>query len=43
MKFCVTEPYFDENCFLPPKFGKWTKNGPETGFFELIEKFGHFY
>ena len=26
---------------LPPKLGKWTKNGPKTGFFEFIEKFGH--
>ena len=32
MKLCVTEPDF---C---PK--NW-ENGPETGFFEFIQKFGH--
>ena len=41
MKMCVTEPDFLETFLLPPKLGKWTMNGPKTGFFELIEKFGH--
>ena len=30
-----------EKKILPQKLGKWTKNGPETGFFEFIEKFGN--
>ena len=29
MKLCVTEPDFLEKNFLPPKLGKWTKNGPK--------------
>ena len=41
MKLCMTEPDFLEELFLPPNLGKWTKNGPETGFFEFIEKFGY--
>ena len=32
---------FSRKMFLPPKLGKWTKNGPKTGFFEFIAKFGH--
>ena len=28
MKWCVTEPDFSENIFLPRKLGKWTKHGP---------------
>ena len=39
MKLCMTELDFPEKIF-------WTKNqknGPETGFFEFIEKFGHQY
>ena len=28
---------------LPQKLGKWTKNGPKTGFFEFIEKLGHLF
>ena len=39
MKLCVAEPDFVGKKFLPQKLGKWTKNGPETGFFEFIEKF----
>ena len=41
MKPCVTDPYFLEKFFLPPQLGKWTKNGPKTGFFKFIETFGH--
>ena len=41
MKLCVTEANFPEKFFLPPKLGKFAKNGPKTGFFEFIEKFGH--
>ena len=33
---------FSGNKFLPPKLGKWNKIGPKIGFFEFIEKFGHF-
>ena len=29
--------------FLPPKLGKWTKNGPKTGSFKFIEKSGHYF
>ena len=33
MKLCVTEPVFLENVFfLPPKLGKWTKNGTNPPF-----------
>ena len=42
MKLCVTEPDFPEKSFLLRKLGKWTKNGPKTGFFEFIEKFCHY-
>ena len=35
------EPDFLEKKFLPPKLGKWNKNGPKTGFFEFTEKFSH--
>ena len=41
MKFYVTESGFPEKSFLPSKSRKWTKIGPETGFFEFIEKFCH--
>ena len=41
MKLCITELNFPSKFFLPRKLGKWTKNGPKTGFFEFIEKFGH--
>ena len=41
MKLCVTEPDILEKSFLPQKLGKWTKNGPKTGFFKFIEKFAH--
>ena len=41
MKLLVTEPYFLEKIFFPQNFGKLTKNGPKTGFFELIERFDH--
>ena len=39
MKLYVTELDFLEKIFLTPKLRKWTKNGPETGFYEFIEKF----
>ena len=39
MKLYVTEPDFPEKFLLLPKLGKWTKNGPKTGFFEFIENF----
>ena len=32
---------FSGKFFLPPKLGKWTQNGPKTGFFQFIGKFGH--
>ena len=38
LKLCVTELYFPEKFLLPPKLGKWTKNGLKTLFFEFIEK-----
>ena len=41
MKLCVTESDFLEKKFLPKNLGKWTKNGPKTGFFESTERFGH--
>ena len=34
---CMAEPDFPEKTFLPQKLGKWTKNGPKTGFFKYIE------
>ena len=40
-KFWITGPDFSKNLFLPKKFGKCTENGPETVFFEFIEKFNH--
>ena len=33
VKLCMTEPDLLEKSFLPPKLGKWTKNGPKTEFF----------
>ena len=41
MKLCVAELDFPGKKFLPPKLGKWTKNGTKTEFFEFIAKFGH--
>ena len=41
MKLCMTEPDFPENIFFPSKLGKWTKNEPKTGLFEVFEQFGH--
>ena len=41
VKLSVTEPDFLEKIFVPKHLGKWTKNGPKTGFFEFIERFGH--
>ena len=38
---CVTGPYFFKKIFLPPKWGKWAKNGRKTGFFKFIGKFSH--
>ena len=35
IKFCVTELDFPEK-----KIPKNVRNGPETGFFEFIEKYG---
>ena len=36
MNLCMTAG-FSRKFFLPPKLGKWTKNGPQTGFLESIE------
>ena len=41
MKLCVTELDFPGKSFLPQKWGKWAKNGPETGFFEFTGKLSH--
>ena len=38
MKLYVAELDFLGKNFLPQKLEKWTKNGPETVFFEFIEK-----
>ena len=35
MKLCK------DSIFVIPKLGKWTKNGPKTGFFEFIEQSGY--
>ena len=40
MKLCV-RARFSGKSFFPKKLGKWTKNGPKTGFFEFIEKSGN--
>ena len=32
MKLCLTEPDFLEKKVFAQKLGKWTKNGPKTGF-----------
>ena len=32
MKLCVTEPDFPGKFFLLLNLGKWTQNGPKTGF-----------
>ena len=42
VKLWVKEPDFPGKIFLPSKFGKWTQNGPKTGFLEFIGKFHHF-
>ena len=39
LKLYVAELDFLRKIVLPQKLGKWTKNGPKTGFFEFIEKF----
>ena len=39
MKLYEAELDFLGKIVLPQKLGKWTKNGPKTGFFEFIEKF----
>ena len=41
MEMCVTELGFQENFFLPPKFGKLKKNGPKRRFFEFVEDLDH--
>ena len=43
IKLCVTEPDFPEKLVLSQNLGKWNKNGPKTGFFEFIERFGHYF
>ena len=42
MKLCEAESVFFGKTFLPPKLGKWGKNGPKIGVFKFIEKFGYF-
>ena len=42
IKLCLTEWDFPEKN-LHPKLGKWTKNGPETGFFKFFEIFSHYF
>ena len=39
MKLCVTERDFPEKLFLPKKLGKWVKNGPKTGFLNILKNF----
>ena len=41
LKLCVTESSFLEKFFSPQKLGKLTQNGPKTGIFQFIGKFGH--
>ena len=41
MKLCMTELDFLEKNLLLSDLVNWFKNGPKTGFFEFIEKFGH--
>ena len=41
IKLCVKEPDFPGKFSLSQKLGKWTRNGPKTGFFEFIGKFSH--
>ena len=38
MKLCVAKLAFPGKIFLPQNWGKWAKNGPETGVFEFIGK-----
>ena len=33
---------FSRKNFFAQKLGKWAKNGPKTGFFQFIRKFGHY-
>ena len=40
VKLCVTATFSGEN-FFPKKLRKLAQNGPETGFFQFIGKFGH--
>ena len=37
-KLCVKEPDFPGKIFMPQKLGKWTENGPKTGFFLIYWK-----
>ena len=37
MKLCITEPDFWRKKILPPRLGKWTKNGPKHVFFNLLK------
>ena len=37
MKLYMTEPDFAGKFFLPQKWGKLAKNGPKTGFLNLLE------
>ena len=41
VKLCMTDLNFPEKIFMPRKSEAWAKNRPRTGFFEVIEKFGH--
>ena len=36
IQLCVTN-------FFARQIGKWTKNGPKTGFYKFIERFGHYF
>ena len=40
---CVTELDSLGKFFLPLKLGKETQNGPKTGFFQFIGKYGNWY
>ena len=39
MKLCVRESDFLEKKKFPQKLGKWTENGPNTGFLNLLKNF----
>ena len=43
MKLCVTEPDFLGKFFFDQKLGERAQNGPKTGFFQFIGKFGHYF